>query len=370
MEQTEQDRTEDPTPFKLMRARRQGSVARGADLGFLVSLTAFFGGALILGAGLLGVLGEDMRAAFVSGPLLAEGASAPVTTAGRLLATVATPVAAMAIVIFATVLLFELLQTGFVFSAKPLTPDFTRLNPARGLKRIFSLRLLVETLKNVLKLVAYASIGYLVISASIRYAQSVAEARGLYAAMGHMTVRLVAAVIGLAILFAIIDQLIVRRDFLKRMRMSRRELRREVRDREGEPRLKQKRKQMHAQFVRLAQSVRNLRGADVLIVNPQHLAVALRYDRRTMIAPHVVTMGLGDIALRLKRLAFIYNIPAIENRALAWEIYRKSGLEKPIPEACYRRVADIYNDIRKNAVRPAIAAPGNAQSISEIPAHA
>jgi flagellar biosynthetic protein FlhB len=133
------------------------------------------------------------------------------------------------------------------------------------------------------------------------------------------------------------------------MRMSRREVRRELRDREGEPRLKQKRKQMHAEFVRLAQSVRNIRKADVLIVNPQHLAVALQYDPRTMTAPRVVSLGTGHLALRLKRLAFLYGVPTVENRPLAWAIYRKGALNMPIPEPCYRPVADIYNRIRKPA---------------------
>jgi flagellar biosynthetic protein FlhB len=150
-----------------------------------------------------------------------------------------------------------------------------------------------------------------------------------------------------AIFFAVLDQIIVRGTFLKRMRMSRRELRREARDREGEPRLRQKRKQLHRELTKSRQSLRSLHKADVLITNPQHIALALHYDPKTMPAPKVVSVGLNHFAQRLKRLAFLYNIPIVENRALAQALYRKAALNGTIPPECFRPVADIYNAIRE-----------------------
>jgi len=152
-----------------------------------------------------------------------------------------------------------------------------------------------------------------------------------------------------AVLFAAIDQIIARWQFIKKMRMDRRELRQEAKEREGEPRMKQKRKQLHREFAKASHSMRGLKGADVLITNPQHIALALSYQPGVAQAPKVVSMGLNQVAQRLKRLAFLYGIPIVENRTLARELYRKSVLGGPIPEHCYKPVADIYNALRRRA---------------------
>ncbi len=345
-ENTEQDRSEQPTPYKLMHARRKGSVARGMDLGYLTALAAFLGFAWIAGPQFGATLRGAFRDALTGGPQLTDGHYAVLSVVAMLLSSVAEPLALLAGIIFGTVLLFEFLQTGAVFSAHPLKPDFSRLNPVNGFKRVFSLRMLVETAKNVLKLCAYGFIGYLILRSALQGdIGSVADGLGLSELMTHTALKLLAAFALAAIFFAALDQIIVRRDFLRKMRMSRRELRREAREREGEPRLKQKRKQLHAEFVKMSQSVRNLRKADVLIVNPQHIALALRYDRKTMQAPKVVSVGTDHLAQRLKRLAFIYGIPVVEDRALARELLRRSGLNQQIPDHCFPSVARIYNGL-------------------------
>lgn len=352
MEENEQDRSERPTPFKLRRAREKGSVARGMDLGFLTGLSAFLVHAWIAGPDFGGRLLEAVRMALTGGPMIAEGDAAVLALIPPLFAAVARPLAIMAGVILMITLLFEMLQTGVVFSAQPLRPDFSRLNPAKGLKRLFTLRLLIETGKNVLKLMVYTAIGWLLIRGVLRAdIGSVSDARGLSALMARATFRMLAAFALAALFFAAVDQLIVRRDFLKRMRMSRREVRREHRDREGEPRLKQKRKQLHGEFVKASQSLRGLRGADMLITNPEHIAVALRYDRASMPAPLIVAIGRDRFAQRLKRLAFLYGVPVIENRALARKLLRRGALAQPIPEGCYRAVADAYNALHHDRGR-------------------
>ena len=157
------------------------------------------------------------------------------------------------------------------------------------------------------------------------------------------------------VVFAAIDQFLVRRDFTRKMRMSRRELRRESRDREGEPRMKQRRKQLHAEFVKLSQSMRNVRGADVLITNPTHYAVALRYDGRSMYAPTIVSQGANQFAQRLKQLAFVYGVVIVPAPELARALYR-CELNREIPETHYRRVADIYLRMRRDREQRSAAA--------------
>jgi flagellar biosynthetic protein FlhB len=328
MEAAEQDRSEQATPFKLARARRKGSVARGTDLGFLIAVGAFLLYMWVAGA----------------------GPNALFALTGYVFSSVARPLAFLCFSIFAAVLLFELIQTGIVFSAEPLKADFSRLNPAKGLKRLFSKRLLIETAKNILKFTVYVGIAWLVGRRAVGDAlASVGDAGGLSEAMYGAGLRLVACFALAALVFAALDQIIVRKEFGRNMRMSRRELRREVRDREGEPRLKQKRKQLHAEFASASKSLRGVKGADVVVTNPVHYAVALRYDRATMAAPIVVSRGANGLAQRLRNLAFLHNVVIVENRALARALYRACALDGPIPEASYRDVAALYMGLREAA---------------------
>lgn len=349
MEETEQNKSEQATPFKLSKARERGAVARGLDLGFLTALTAFVGYGWIAGAGLEDRIGLAARRAIVVAPNVLASPNEILAVSGALASAVLQPLAVMAGVIFAVVLLFELLQTGIVFSTQPLKPDFTRLNPGQNLKRLFSIRLLIETAKNVLKLAVYGGIAYSAIRhAAVASFPTIVDAHSLAFSMTSGAFRLLFLFMAAAAAFAVFDQLIVRRDFSKKMRMSRRELRREARDREGEPRMKQRRKQLHAEFSKLSQSLKNIRGADVLITNPTHFAVALKYDNRTMTAPSVVAHGTHQFALRLRRLAFQYGVVIIENRELARALYYKCPLNSEVPEALYRPIADIYLALRKN----------------------
>jgi flagellar biosynthetic protein FlhB len=347
-EAPEQDKSEQATPFKLARARRKGSVARGTDLGFLTAIGAFLLYMWIAGAGLGTRLAETSRDAIVTAPSIADGPSALLVLTGYVFSSVARPLALLCLAVFAVVLLFELVQTGIVFSAEPLKVDFSRLNPAKGLKRLFSKRLLIETAKNILKFAIYVGIAWLVGRRAVADAvATIGDAEGLAQAMFAAALRLIACFALAAMVFAALDQVIVRKEFGRNMRMSRRELRREVRDREGEPRLKQKRKQLHAEFASASKSLRGVKGADVVVTNPIHYAVALRYDRATMAAPIVVSRGMNGLAQRLRKLAFLNNVVIVENRPLARALYRGCALDAPIPEALYQDVAALYRGLHK-----------------------
>ncbi len=350
MENTEQDRSEQATPFKLQRARRKGSVARGMDLGFLVVLASFLLYIWIAGDSLGEQLTRASRDAIVTAPDVVGGSSELFALTGHVFGALLRPLGLLALTVFAAVLLFELLQTGIVFSAHPLKPDFSRLNPAKGLKRIFSKRMLIETFKNVLKFAVYVGITWLVLRRELDHVSaSTADAASLAQALFRATLRLLACFALAALFFAGIDQLIVRKEFSKNMRMSRRELRREVRDREGEPRLKQKRKQLHAEFVAASQSLRNVKDADVVVTNPSHYAVALRYDAEAMAAPLVVSRGANALARRIKRLAFRHGVVTVEDKPLARALYRSCALDAPVPESVYREVAALYLRLREEA---------------------
>ncbi|HEX8527675.1 EscU/YscU/HrcU family type III secretion system export apparatus switch protein [Allosphingosinicella sp.] len=341
--ETEQDKSELATPYKLEQARRKGSIARGMDLAFFTVLAAFLAFAWIGGPALSRRLSQASGETLAMAPVALASPDELLGIAGSLFFSVMAPLAVLGAVVFLSVLALELVQTGIVFSATPLKPDFGRLNPAKGLKRIFSLRMLIETGKNVLKLAVYVAVAWFSIRQALgTEAAAVSDAATLTGSLSGAALRLIACFALTALAFVAIDQIIVRKDYRKKMRMSRREVRREVRDREGDGRLKQRRKQLHGEFVKASESLRGIRTADVVIANPTHVAVALRYDSATMVAPLVVSRGSDAFALRLKKLAFVYGVAVIEDRALARALLRTTELGSQVPEPFYRAVADIY----------------------------
>ena len=149
----------------------------------------------------------------------------------------------------------------------------------------------------------------------------------------------------LALFFSALDQIIVRKEYTKQMRMSKSELQREHKDREGEPRLKQKRKQLHSEFIKQTESLGQLAGSDMLIVNPQHYAVALSYQEDKMSGPQVTTKGRNRFALMLKEKARNTGIPIFENPPLARHLFFKTKQGHEIPSESFKEVADLYISI-------------------------
>ncbi|HEY9219051.1 MAG TPA: EscU/YscU/HrcU family type III secretion system export apparatus switch protein [Phenylobacterium sp.] len=346
-DQSEQNRSEDATPHKLQKARERGSVARGTDLAFLSGLSALLIYSWMMGDELVARVAHVVQLALATSSNALNAPNGLLEISGSLLLAAARPLLFVIGAIFFTVLLFEIVQLrGLTFSTQPLKPDFNRLNPSQGFKKIFSVRMLIETGKTVLKLVVYsAAAAFVVMQAWSAASITVTDAHQLSDGMGRLALKLMSFFLGGAIVFALFDQLVSRRDFAKRMRMSRREVKREHRDREGDSRLKQRRKELHKEFVKLSESLRGIRGADVLITNPTHYAVALRYDPDVMDAPRVVAKGAHQVAQRLRRMAFLYSMVIVESPALARALYR-CDLHRPVPDGFFEPVAEVYRALR------------------------
>jgi flagellar biosynthetic protein FlhB len=343
-QETEQNRSEEATPFKLRRAREKGQVARSVELGFLGALIALTAFLVIAGESFAGKMAQMMRTALTIGIDRAaepEGARALV---GELYWSVLQPILLLGGTVVAAIVLLELVQLrGFLFSTQALKPDFSRINPAKGFKRLFSARMLKETLKTLVKAAAYGTVTWLVLRYSVdHYAITVSDGERVAEAMRSAGLRLLYVFIAVAIFFALIDQILVRREFLKQMRMSRSEVTREHKEREGEPRIRQRRKQLHAEFAKQAQGTGKLAGSDLLIVNPHHYAVALRYDTETMTAPVLTVKGRNRIALRLKEQAYRLEIPVVSRPELARALFRACEPNRPIPGDRFQEVADLY----------------------------
>jgi flagellar biosynthetic protein FlhB len=362
----EQNRTEEPTPFKLQRAREKGTIARGTDLGFFGALVGVLGFMLVAGDAMVQQLAEVMRRVLGSA---ISGASDPRQAASIVdqhLWTVFYPLILLGGTVLLVVVFLELVQLrGVVFSATPLKPDFGRLNPAKGLKRLFSLRMFKEALKNVLKFTAYTTVCVLLVR-SLLYEPdaSGADARALAASLRSETIRLIIYFGLVAMFFTALDQIIARREFLKQMRMSRREVTREAKDREGDPRIKRRRKQLHSVFAQQGQGMAKLPGSDLLVVNPEHFAVALGYDPAAMAAPTVRAKARNLYALAMKREAARLNIPIIENPPLARALYADVATGSEVGSSHYRDVADLYLSLRRMRAA-ALPKPEDKSNVSE-----
>ncbi len=343
MEESELDKSETATPFKLQRAREKGTVARGVDLGFFAVLAGFVGFAWLAGSQAVGglahisaiTLGNAGHAIDAPGALMAQAATLFSGAISLLLAFAGT--------LFAVVLLVDFLQVGPVFSAHMLKPDFARINPAQGLKRLLSWRMLIEAAKSTFKLAVYGTITWLVIKFVLRIdSWAVFDGHQLTLVLFNEGLRLIMFFALAAMVFAVVDQLLSRRQFATKMRMSRRELKREHRDREGDPRLKQKRKAFHSEFVKMATSLRNARGADVILTNPTHYAVALRYVPEKMDAPMIVSRGSGGLAERIRGVGFTYGVTILHEPILTRALFRTRIVDGEIPDSLFQAVADIY----------------------------
>jgi len=357
MASEDQDKTEDPTGYRLEEARKRGEVAKSADavgtsvmIAFAVSMVMTAGWVMpslaqatrttlsmagnhpILGSGLVAWLGETYFPVFQS----------------------LTPLA-LALVVVAVVA--NVVQTGPVFSSHPISPDFKRLNPAQTVKRLFSMRTVWELGKMILKMILLAALGYFIFGRMRELVESVAgSAPALLPALALTAFTKVSLYV-LVILAALslLDMIMTRREFMKKMRTSRRELRDEVKRRDGDPEVKGKQRQLIREMLRKARSVPKAAEADVILTNPTHYAVAIQYRPATMRAPIVLTKGAGYMSRRIRDVAGRHGVPILRSPALARALYRDCEIDKPVPEAMYARLAPIYRWLfsRKRALVPA-----------------
>lgn len=340
----EQNKTEDATPYKLKRAREKGQVARGQDLGFVGSLIAFAVFVLWFGSAFVGRLTDLMRASFTVGIERAGQTGEVLATVRSIYWLAFQPLVILGGIIAVVLITLEIMQLrGFIFTTEPLKPQFSRLNPIKGLKKFFSMRLLKEALKNIVKMIIYTGIAWLMITSAIEmFGDTFGDANALVRAMDGASKRMLFAFVCAAIAFMFIDQIISRGEFAKQMRMSRRELTREAKEREGEPRFKKKRREIHAEMRAQSEGLANLDGSDFLITNPTHYAVGLRYNPGEMSEPIVTAKGRNNFAQLLKRKARLLAIPVIADPVLARGLYKDCRQGKPISSQHFHAVARHY----------------------------
>jgi flagellar biosynthetic protein FlhB len=343
MSEQDLDRNEAATPFKLEKARQKGQAARSTEV---VAAAVLAASAVYLswhGVAAMRDLVGLCRALFL---VLAQGDAAhrapwPVVSQLRgaglaLLLPLFGRV--MAAAIAATVA-----QTGVMFSMEPLAIDMNRIHPATGLKRIFSLRTLFDLGRACIKLVVLGLTAWFALRALLPQFHRI---QGLEAGpflqvlvddAGSLGIKLVTA---LAVL-AVLDLLYTRAEFGRRMRMSRRELKDEYRNREGDPRIRGRLRELRREMLKRSMALNNTRTADVVLTNPTHYAVALRYVHGEMDAPRVVAKGAGQLAAAMREIAARHRVVVVQNPPLARRLFREAPLEESLPASFHVEVARI-----------------------------
>jgi len=355
----DQDRTEDATPFRLREARDKGMVSKSVELTSLLVLAASL--ALFYAKGesmLVGDLAET-RAILSNAGAVQLDIPAVMSMVGALLGDLLRLMWPLLFAIVVVAVLSTMAQTGPVFSFFPLKPDMKRLNPIEGFKRIFSKRMAYEFAKTMVKLVLMGLVMYWFIERSLPEVMSLLNAAPqkqavyTFSKMGELAVQLLAV---LAVV-VFIDVAYTRWEFSHRMRMSRRDVKDEVKRREGDPLIRSKIRELQKEAAKRSGSLANVASADVLITNPTHYAVALTYKRGEMESPKVVAKGAGELALNMRVVAQDAGVPIMENKWLARALFKDVEIDGYVPEEFFAKVAKAL--VWAYGVRAARTAPAS-----------
>lgn len=340
--QVDQDRSEPATPYKLAQARKKGQVARSADAVAAAVFCAAAGYLALKGQATLEHLLRIDRALFAYAST-EHGSRLLVHAAFSALTDALVLVTPLLLTLMAVAAIANVAQTGVVASAGALAPDWTRLNPAKGLARFASLRTLFDAARALAKLAALAGVAYWAALDLASHAFRLAGAdtptylRSVIDEVASAGLKVAVALVVVAAL----DLLYTRHEFGRNMRMSRRELRDEVKQREGDPRIRSRLRELRREMLRRSQAVSRTRQADLVVTNPTHYAVALAYRHGEMAAPRIVAKGAGTLALAMRTMAFRHAVPVVPRPSLARALYLQTDIDTELPTGFYREVAQL-----------------------------
>jgi flagellar biosynthesis protein FlhB len=337
------DKTEAPTPRRRQEARDQGNIARSPDLTAAVLLLAIIFMLDWYGPGLVGAL-KAVMAEILGGDAIrnpgSDHAMMPLLVAIRMVARALAPLLIGAMIV---AILVNLAQVGLFFSFNRIQPRISALNPFKGLSKIFSGRDgLVHLVMSMLKLILVTLVAYSAIHGRLPLILSAQQLSFVQVfGLGTEIVYSIGLRIGAVLLIlAIIDYVYQRWRTEQQLKMSKQDIKEEMRRMEGDPQIKSRRRQIAMQ--RVMQGIRaNVPTADVVVTNPTEFAVALKYDADAMIAPKVVAKGTDYLAMQIRQIAIEHGVPILERPPLARALYRHVDVGQEIPEQFYSAVAEI-----------------------------
>ena len=342
------DKTEKPTPKRLDDARKKGDVATSREVTSVVVLAMWIAlGALALGVGatrlaalcdsLFTVVGHGWLTTGFAGAARALGAQAAQATV-LLVAMLVVPAAALG-------LLSDFLQHGPVLSFEKIKPTLEHLNPVAGIKRMFTMDSLIELVKSAAKTALLLLIGWLVVRSALPEMMELARSTTLRPGaisglLWNLTLKLLAWTVALFAGVALLDATYQRWSFTKKMRMSLRDIRQEAKESEGDPYIKQQRRQTAQEWSQ--HGAQQAAGqASVLVVNPTHIAIAIDYDPRTTPVPTIAAKGEDQLARAMRQAAEQAGVPIVRNVPLARDLLARAEVGEIVPADLFDIIAEV-----------------------------
>ena len=352
------ERTEEPSPRRLEEARKRGQVPRSREL---TNFATMIGGSATLvatGGALTARLSQMVRSGLSIDPQSLFDPSTMLSSLGSACMSALAVLLPIFCTVVGLVLLAPTIMGGWNFSMEALVPDFTRLSPLAGVKRLFGLRGATELGKALLKCVVVGGVCAAIVSWTFRDVLALAhmEPRAAVGRGAGLVSRSFVWLCASLALVAAVDVPLQMFQFRQGLRMTRQELRDEAKDSEGRPETKQRIRRLQQTLAR-RRMMHKVPTADVVIVNPTHFAVALKYDPKKMRAPRLLAKGTDLIAQNIRRIAEEHRVPIFESPKLARALYRSTDLDKEIPAGLYVAVAQVLSYIfRVRALNPTAAA--------------
>ncbi len=339
----DEGRTEDPTEYKLRKAREEGRVAKSQELNGAIVLLLPVLTLIGFAPSMLNTFTEMLRFYFSRSTTMDITDPAIFRAFVKYFVSLSLPVTITALV--AGVLSNILQNGGFIFSLKPITPKFSKIVPNFGKffsKALFSAEGLFNFAKSIGKVIIISAVSYVTIKGEIPKLVTMLNS-GLWnsvAFIASMTSRLLVTAGILFLAISVPDYLFQRRQFMESLKMSKQEIKEEYKQMEGDPLVKSRLRQRMRELLSQNMAV-NVPKADVIITNPTHFAVAMQWDRSTMRAPMLTAKGQDALALKIKEIARENNVPIVENKPLARALYAEVEIGDMIPDEYYQALAVI-----------------------------
>jgi flagellar biosynthetic protein FlhB len=341
------EKTEDPTPKKLEDARKEGNIAKSIEVsGFVVLLVA----AVVLIFYLKYVtfyLEEFFRyyLSFIGSELTKNRIFGIILRSAYYFFILMAPIF---IALLLAAIIGNVAQFGFLFTIKPILPKFEKINPIKGLKRLFSIKTFVEGFKTTLKTFIAFLVGFAIFY-NFLYEIPRLELMEFFEQLKWFEDKaaiLIFSMLGVFFVFALIDFIYQKYSYKKSLRMSKQEIKDEYKQTEGNPEVKAKIRQLQREMAK-KRMMAEVPKADVVITNPTHYAVAIRYDKSKDEAPRVVAKGVDNLALKIKEIAREAGVMIVENPPLARELYKSVDIDELIPPKLYKAVAEVLAYVYK-----------------------
>lgn len=343
------EKTEKASPYKLQKAKEKGQVSKSVELNTCISLLVILGMITALWPTQLQDIQNLLRHLLTNASHIQLNIDNIIQIQQLILTKLTTLWLPFALAGILAIILSTVAQTGIVWSTIPLIPDFKRLNLIQGFKKLFSIKTCFEAVKSVLKL----TLSFLLLFFTLKHQlPNILQLTLTHPAlhpqlMMSFILKLVFQLLVLLTLLAFIDKSYTRWKFNKDNRMSKQEVKDEYKQKEGDPKIKNKIKQLQNQLRQKTASLKQVKTADVIITNPTHLAIALKYERGVMPAPKVVCKAQGEMVLQVKEIARKHAIPVIENKPFARMLYQSVELNQWISKDLFPIAASIFRDIYK-----------------------